>query len=558
MQTTYYELVSSVQAILDTLPARAASPTFFHLPRPTSSRTRTRSNTNPGPIANNYKQIATTLYTINSKYRVSWECAELLIELGGGTPAPAPGSTSAPVSSSVSAPAMTQENSTDSRRSRERAITLAGDEQKPPHPVAGAHSPSADSQSLAWRASTGRHDLSQRQLVILREMLNNPDGTLQIPEDAVVNRAWRWGDAMSSTVTLPSEESTSIQGAHSSSTSMKKRRTSRMGMSGLREMLKALKRSHQEIPPPLPCSSASESSIGDGSNHHHYPHAQLSTQQQRRRAKTSTGPESVRSTKRTENQTPVPSKSTASPYSPSSLKHKASPRRPSLASIFRLGQKSKTSLAGPDSSVDSISVPSAIHSDKSSTTEEEDWDRMDSASDLEHAAQALSSSDGMSTVKGRKGRSPYMFDQQEPVPPLPGLRPVTPKSGPAASRSSIFGAGTGEPSPTHPRSTRLSNVEEHTDDHRGSKAIRKGKNRSSLPAPSPSTPRNRGGLKSDSVRSAPPQPFVGNDPHSISEFKLAMTPENIKPLLENAREVHTRLNECIAELKVLLATASSS
>jgi len=75
-------------------------------------------------------------------------------------------------------------------------------------------------------------------------------------------------------------------------------------------------------------------------------------------------------------------------------------------------------------------------SDQSSTTEE-DWDRMDSASDLEHAAQALESSDGMLTVKGKKGHSPYLQQLQEQSQ-QPGRRPITPKTGPAASRSSIF------------------------------------------------------------------------------------------------------------------------
>ena len=115
-----------------------------------------------------------------------------------------------------------QDHSGEGRKSRERAITLAGDDTK--HPTAPVLPPTADPPNLAWRASTGRHDLSQRQLIILREMLNSPDGTLRIPEEAVVNRAWRWGDAMSSTVTLPSEESPSVQ----NSSPTKKRRSSKM------------------------------------------------------------------------------------------------------------------------------------------------------------------------------------------------------------------------------------------------------------------------------------------------------------------------------------------
>ena len=47
----------------------------------------------------------------------------------------------------------------------------------------------------------------------------------------------------------------------------------------------------------------------------------------------------------------------------------------------------------------------------------------------------------------------------------------------------------------------------------------------------------------------------GSVPGSMSpqpppELKLAMAPENIKPLVENAKGVHVRLVECIAEIRV--------
>ena len=84
--------------------------------------------------------------------------------------------------------------------------------------------------------------LNQRQLFLLHDMLNKSDSSptmlanLQIPEEGTaVNRGWRWGEAMSSTITLPSEDS----GRNSSSA---KRRYSRMGMSDLRDMLRSLTR----------------------------------------------------------------------------------------------------------------------------------------------------------------------------------------------------------------------------------------------------------------------------------------------------------------------------
>ena len=48
------------------------------------------------------------------------------------------------------------------------------------------------------------------------------------------------------------------------------------------------------------------------------------------------------------------------------------------------------------------------------------------------------------------------------------------------------------------------------------------------------------------------------DVQPIPDLKLAMTPENIKPLLENARVVTSQLTECIAETKVLLASSVES
>ncbi|KAJ3505067.1 hypothetical protein NLJ89_g7607 [Agrocybe chaxingu] len=38
----------------------------------------------------------------------------------------------------------------------------------------------------------------------------------------------------------------------------------------------------------------------------------------------------------------------------------------------------------------------------------------------------------------------------------------------------------------------------------------------------------------------------------LPDPKLAMTPENIRPLLENAREVQAKILECLAELRGLV------
>ncbi|KAI0668022.1 hypothetical protein C8Q78DRAFT_980460 [Trametes maxima] len=580
LQATYSILVVQVRELLNDpqeSQSRPVSPSFIHLPRPAL---RTRSNTNPAanptPSRN---QLNAAFLNIEAKYRLSWECAELLIDLGGGgngggsatSPAPSSAPTSPPPTSSQSAPAVP--TTADGRKSRERAITLAGDEQKPviTPPLHHAVSPPLASPPSHWRASTGRHDLSQRQLLLLREMLNNPDPSATmsfepgIPEEDV-NRNWRWGDAMNSTVTLPSEES----GGHQYGTvpSPKKRRTSRLGMRGLRDMLKSLKKSYSEqgqnpVLPRIPPSSSSVSASTDSSLNlprESRPPSSFT----RRRAKTSSGPESVASRRDIHPN---------SPYGTTgSIPHKSSPRRPSLASIFRLGQKSKASAAGAGPSVDDLSSNAAGgltssgsgHASGTSLGDdlEEDWDRVESVSDLDHAARTLGlPSDGTATVRGKKGKSPYLFQRDR--------RPETPRRGPDASGSSIWSPGESPkklsaipPSivQSYSRSIKLSDVHEATEGEQSghtARAVARTKNRQSAPSPSPRRPPSRGRKNpTGSVRSAPPQPW-GNPspdlaPGALPDVKLAMAPENIKPLLENAREVYARCVDCIGELEALL------
>lgn len=530
---------------------------MFSLVRP---RSRLRSNTSPptNPSSgaprsfSEYKHIAATLHAITVKYKISWECAELLIELGGGASSPAAGP-----SSSVSAPIVSAQAELDRRKNRERAITLSGEDPKPPA-VALVNSVTTSSSTSgplnpSWRASTGRHDLSQRQLVLLRDMLHSGEP----PHDDVpsleenVNRNWRWGDAMSSTVTLPSEESDSRGADHGESTK-KKRRGRRMGLTGLRDMLRMLKWSHSEqvATPPVPDLPVgpSTTSLSTESSHysHHYPHGQLGVDGAHRILKTSTGPESVRSTM----VTPV-----NSPYSGPPLNHKSSPRRPSLASIFRLGQKNKggASSSAGELSQDSRSDVRSASRGSNMTGEEDDWDRIESAIDLDMAARSLGI-EGTATIKGRKGRvTPFLSENQGHASTH---RPVTPRR---VQDSTLRLEVEASPRSIRPmRSTRLSNVEEVEDGERQVRSDAKAKNRVSLPRTSPHRPPSRGamptGNRTGSVRSAPPQAL--EDPHTLPEIKLSMTPENIKPLLENAKEVHIRCHECIRELRVLLDAMS--
>ncbi|KAI0033020.1 hypothetical protein K488DRAFT_70197 [Vararia minispora EC-137] len=516
------ELIIAQQAAASTRPpSRAMSPTSIFKPR-------SRSNTNPDQ-SDPRNQFGTAFYTIDSKYKMSWECAELLVELGSG----APSSTSAtPPPSAVPEP----------RKNRERAVTLAGDESQPSPLPAG-------NTQLGWRASTGRNDLSARQLNLLKEMLNKDTTAAgHIPEEAtmIVNRNWRWGDAMSSTVTLPSEESSAQSSGNASPT--KKRRSSRIGMRGLRDMLKSIALGGSSSSR-FAVSTASASVSTDSSlNVHGLPVQSTSSASSSRRAnKSSTGPDSITSSHR----------ATSPPHS-QGFAHK-SPRRPSIASIFRFAQKNKASPT-----LELSSLPSTSPSTGSGS--EEDWDRIE---DFDAAASALGlNKDGTATIRGRKSRSPYGQHAQ--------AQPSTPKRA-QSSRSSLSLRNTTidsqvslPPAPSLPivpasalpphtlaftRQTRLSNVEEaaehsgaenahatHVAHKRLSKA-RKSQSPHRPPSRGTGTGSRRSLLASASVRSALPP-----------TTRLAMTPENIRPLLESAREVHGRCTACIDEMRALLAS----
>ncbi|PPQ68512.1 hypothetical protein CVT24_005533 [Panaeolus cyanescens] len=919
LQSTYYTLISEVQGVLDSyaqLHAQQAqeaarsssphsdprkSPTTPPSPAPRSTspsflsslnlrKGRSRSNTvgsttsiagalSPTSESNNglpavqsapdvpfpadekkqaYKDLAAAFYSLNSRYKITLECAELLIDLGGGgsggTASGGP-STSASAQAQVSSPtpsqlqtqhteAQQQENGDPTlvtKRSRERAITLAGDENKPPLLVQAplplstsvpstsplnTYNPSTTSPSPplqttdgsghthnSWRASTGRHDLSQRQLVLLREMLNNSNAATSVADEAlgvvdkstpiqspsysastpapllpispasaytdsapltaplpssahapygegqmIVNWDWRWGDPRNSTITLPSpSEEAALHSKFAEIVAKdkereKKRRSTRLGMSGIRDMLRALKRSadaqstttatspvggNSLPPPPMPVhyhsttslstessasagrtqAAASSTKNGRSSSRARYPlpiprmpslsHTHSSGNSNpsgttgRRRAKTSTGPESMRGGE----DVGWSVGATGTPFPP-----KSSPRRPSLASIFRIGKSSEKTQQVPQpqptmspepmhsastyasttgASQDNHSssghqqpsaepyAPGELDGDLSNTSfdaETSDWDRMDSASDLDAAARALSVGRGgpnkLSKFKHvKKGRSPYLVmrgrdekkgsasghgsgkegvsssssvfvggqSQGDFAPRMAshsqtGL--VTKRSF-CASQSSLLEAGGGSGGVGVPqRTTRLSGVEEMRDHEHEQTQVQgvvadveapisasstrsntaKRLSSGSRPSSSRSTrspihasctqaqlPVNQT-QKTGSVRSMPPhltasatmpplgtssshqRPVSGPYPASSCahpyatttghgrhghhhhhhhaahaaaahggdvNIRLAMTPENIKPLLENAREVLVRLVECIDEVKAL-------
>ena len=730
-----------------------------------------------------YNRFVEAFWSINYKYRISWECAELLIELGSGSGGDGDGGgVISAAATSVSAPAIKQhlagaggEEMILNSKGRERAITLTGDESKhsttPPlspttyeepqthsqsqpssaivstdsystpggvylgNPTANGGppltSPLTSPPSMSWRASTGRHDLSQRQLVLLREMLNSNGGASIVnasdnegglrplppnfpipveenfelrpstaspypsPYSQIMNRDWRWGDARNSTITF-SEDQENGFGAEGGRRERKmekekKRRSVKSGMDGIRDMLRSLKKGHMEelqqignsnqgeVPSTQQCnhlngrlstavalsqpmmhsttSLSTESSIGSKSVHnqvqaHQQPNRLPISRipsQIRGRGRSSTGPESMKS-----NKGPSPTS-----FNPSFFTApKPPPRRPGLASIFRIGNN-KTRPAVPHTGVDVVdpatlsSAFSASEHDlsavqcSSGTTgtggeysnstceEEEDWDRMDSASDLDAAAlKALGNVDGAyevsATVRGRSrikaktdekkaGVSPYLQNQswyengQHHLPPLPasssstGLvnflarHAIIPKRSFSASQSSILGSAGGDgqqhSSNVPSRLSQRSNFEEQqpTDptDNEPPASFRISSSKSAptttqskLPSanfsasstpgsssrPSSSRSTKFPNAKTGSVRSTPPHlvpssllstGFQGQQPSPLSSLPdpklgMIMTPENIKPLLENAKEVHVKLHDCIVEIRALINNGAAA
>jgi len=577
------------------LPSRPTSPTNFFTPR-----RRSRSNATTMPPSTQIRTITTSITELQSKFAITWECAELLIELGGGGSTVPLRITKVQSKSSLASKVFPTSNSAPpemmssiGRRGRERAITLGGDEQKPALSENEQKSntmPATPRHSGDWSNSSGKDDLSSRQLHLLREMLSHPDAD-DNPQsvlerlrvlDSQVNRDWSWGGPMGSTITLPPSDGSSYYrrtATPSDRSPIKKRRAGRLGMSAVRDMLRSLKRSvteaNQSQHQPSPHLPSSESSVGP-----------TDRPAPRRRAKTSTGPQGSdlgRESPALHNR-----RDPRSPYNTVNSSVHKSPRRPSLASIFRFAHKIKSN-ANSGNSTDRSSVrnrsnaPSSSGTGSQATMEDEDWDRVDdSASDLDFYSPCSQRStsggtNNSSTLRakranqGQSEKSPYLSFQDN-LPP----EPFTPRRGgppgSEGSRSSIWEG-------TWSRGTKLSNVEEIAE---GNTPVKRGPTKRPSRvfglSPSPSLKRHlsntkrsqqqqqqptrangkrlsgvptvqRGG-ETGSVRSTPPR-WVEHA-EGLPDPKLAMTPENIKPLLDSAREVLLRCTDCVTEVRSLL------
>ena len=741
LQNTHDTLVVEVQTLLDThvhlrqrvqqpqpversLPPTASFPKFFTRLK-SRPKTRARSNTvgfttSDSPNVDSapfdvtvtasqeaYNRFVEAFWSINYKYKVSWECAELLIELGSGSvgaDGDGVGVVSAPTSAattSVSAPAIQQhltgtgEGTIFNLKGRERAITLAGDESKqsttpplsptahyepenycqslPPSAIVSTGSnsmsvgvetcdatsnggppltsPLTSQSSTSWRASTGRHDLSQRQLVLLREMMSNNgdasivgafdnEGGLHPPpanfpilaEEGVelrpsmypspysqfVNRDWKWGDARNSTISF-SESGIGAEGVGGDGKmdKEKRRRSVKLGMGGIRDMLRSLKKGHKLGLQQTENSNPGEVQSTQQCNHHvdgRFPAAVALAQPTN--STTSLSTKSSIGSKSVHNQAQVHQQQNPISRIPSQIQRRG---RSST------GPESMRSNKGP--SPINPSFFTAPKHGKSTGEEEEDWDRMDLSSDLDAAAiKALGIADGTfdgsATVRGRgrgkakadekkPGVSPYLQNQsshendQHHPPPLPasssstGLgnfftrHSIMPKRSFSASQLSIFGGAGSDGQLQHPpnvpsRLSRHSNYEQKAANNERPASFRIPSSKSvpittqsKLPSSSntpgssrPSSSRSTKfpNAKTGSVRSMLPHlvpsslvatGLQGQPSSSLSSLPdpklgMMMTPENIKPLLENAKEVHVKLHECIVEIRALIDSGAAA
>ncbi|KAG8903210.1 hypothetical protein FRB99_003590 [Tulasnella sp. 403] len=645
LQNMYKTLVLSIQLALEEGgPGQAEQLGSGHGVRPPGA--------GPPQILNkDISRLHTTeaLKKLDEHYSLWWECADLLIDLGSGTVGgmiPEANATGGDERNTEHAPKSNPSASTTALgKARERAVTLGGETTSYSSAATAAKVSLSSSQGSLpnghphWRASTGRQDLSQRQLVLLKEMLNTPDpSTLTLPDVSKTSKpttpsldpslqldsflpdmvdeshpyrqSYRPHHSAASALTLLESSASSSAPSRSRggmpSTSdfthnmpmsppkgeSKLRRASRVGLTGLRDMLRSLKKAAMQQ------SQGTSTDKPDGSQTSSLdsrvpvdglppvpplpplPHPPIPLQTGRRRSKTSTGAHTVAAAELVAPQSPepVPPLPEEHPRPFSSQATRKSPRRPSLASLFRIGNGHKTDRKKSGRS--SLGkTPSIGVGDTSTTTEEDysDWDRIDSASDLDISMRGPSAAGTVDsnhdytvnqrTVKGRRILVPKQAHDAS-APSSPGYNTVPP---PSESSLSLHGSPHG--SPLH-QPTRLPHA---ITEEAGQTPLAK-KSSGNHPRRPVSRSRNRQATNS----SLPPMPFdtllAGGpvtpqpDPKSTSQpiplppvpsapppnaptpERLALTPENIRPLLEYSKEIAARLNECVTELRYLNTT----
>ncbi|GAB1528248.1 hypothetical protein RhiTH_011440 [Rhizoctonia solani] len=326
-----------------------------------------------------------------------------------------------------------------------------------------------------------------------------------------------------SAITLPSSSGSS--NVHGPKTDPKPkpggkiRRASRVGITGIRDLLKYLnlkKPGSSDGSNKLGSDSKSQINLGLGS--HSRVNLPQAAQSQMNLASSS--------------QTHLPRPSFGS-RSHGPGPSKPSPRRPSLASIFRLNGPGRSKSKGRVVSSSSASKdPTPSTSAAEDDLDESDWDRMDSASDLDLRGKIpdelfAAKDEKDATLRGRKSGSGGRVSNsgRPPVPALPTEF--------AKSMLSLMPVSSEEAQHTIPQVRKASG----------------GKRPPIALASGSETKQVEPGLRSAPIN---PEGIVMGGPMGAGvEGRLALTPENIKPLLEYAREVIARLGACVQELREL-------
>ncbi|KAG9025808.1 hypothetical protein FRB95_009760 [Tulasnella sp. JGI-2019a] len=678
-------------------------------------QSQVHDNRDTGDESDRPSTPSATIRRIQERYALWWECADVLIELGGGSsaepaysphppPPPPPPPALRPTSPTSHHPVISASTtdihlqSEERPSQRERAVTLAG-----------GSSPNGGGPSTA---SGGGRELNPRQLGLLRRMLNEPDpavfelkafsmtptptvpkmggaggGTVdhrrQPPPPNPIFRSQSQNQSLSqpqslhpnlSAVTLPesasprisSDASSSVQGPSTTSVSenvtperveqvrnpltrpappMTPRRINRVnaGFGVIRDMLKGLKKGgingngqagspgrandqdggansssagRPKTPsdlganglplPPPPTKPLGHRRTKTSSGAHTVAEEQPSSgvAYGRRPSEplpqylgadpTSTVPQQLADVGTDEREEPP-----LRPYASQAARQvKQSPRKPSLASLFRLGQGSglkekekekekerdkegrKRKKSGLKSGMDARQLAAG-------GSDESEWDRIDSASDLEFQMAATTPSGsgsrnvsdtsrsvgtdgdlandgsatyGQATVRGKK-RPPVtsMISPSQSSLSLRGSPQPQKRSMTRTAAAKLASAVTGEAGHTSPAIKNRSLSAQYSHGHLGPPTPPLAAAQfdpSSEATPQPRHQKDRSFGNTSTIRSAPPTSHGYQAPSAAltatapaPSNKLALTPENIQPLLEYAREVSARCDNCVAEMR---------
>ncbi len=585
----------------------------------------------------------TALAELDLHYSIWWECAGLLIELGGAAPPVVAGSVvRSPTLPALRKPGlgMSEDQSTPRARGRHAALP----KQEPEGSItdlSNTLSPDPSTSSGRRRGSTGQQDLNARQIHLLKGMLSTPNPSdlsssvdfgslyatqLQALSPVISNP----GSTVRTTSAVVIEDELAPvdddQQALAEREKKRSRRVSLAGKLGVREILAALKWTKEKAKQRNKQPNANTGSTGRKSVDFTGV-ARASIDQARPAALSDDTPalDGSAAGHSTDNLNVASPAQTGAPPSP----YKRNRRR-SLASIFKFGNTSSAqsedrSISRSRSRVDLASPPpfssgytSSHHTgsraeENTGTDVDSDWDQMSSPSDLP-GRYAVSQQAGSS--QDLSGSPTLVRGRVAPVGiPITGTSrrgssivsrnastsrvAYSSASASAASlvSSSVYGSAASQLSLHESFGGRVAG--DRSDDER--RRLKK------PPSKQPRRPPSAGGRKSQpilsqgsssgplsnpdpppplppaspmvdrqyystrsashkspsipeypthpypsaSTRSAPMHGVSASSATDLSQPRLALTPENIVPLLVYAREVKLKLADCLVELKSL-------